>query len=223
MKATSIIIMIIIIIQVNNSSCNGELKKIEQDFYSCTQLNNKVDEKSICKFNKECLDKIMDVSNDEFFQYPEETSNIYYKAKSGLFYNTQCYIVDNIIIYPHVDQCTRDILINYNNKIGFLTKTGIIRNKSKRRACTNEKQAVTINNIEIVIYKNLVLYEIISTEASKLINSEIVLEKIYQSSLPFTVKIILIIMIIIIFIIFTYISLNANKIIKYFKKSKSNM
>lgn len=146
-----------------------ESTEINKVFSYCEQTSNKFETWNLNKDNKQ---KAEDIDLDQFYENPENASEIIYKSKFGVLYQTKCFFVNKINIYNNVDKCFKDILINFkiNNttKDAFLTKFGILRKKSVRKNCDSESTNIKIKDIELIKYENLVIVKENNGEALQL-------------------------------------------------------
>ena len=132
---------------------NGSFLKIHGNFQKC-------EPSTLQKNDKILIEALPQFPLNEFFEYSNNSKNIFYRSKTGSFFETNCLTVNEINVYRHSDKCFEDIPISYNesgNEIdAFLTKSGFIRKQSKKVDCSNDISTLIIKTFKFFKFKNLI-------------------------------------------------------------------
>lgn len=137
----------------------GLLKKIQ-----CSVISNNFE--FISRFN-----------NDQFFEVDLIENKTIVYSLGGDIYLTTCLNVNEIDIAEKVDNCTREILVDFSiydlKKTGYLSQQSIIRDKSELTECVEKIQYFdTIDSIEIIKFKNMITIRKNVKKAAALISEE---------------------------------------------------
>ena len=142
---------------------------INQNFLLCKETSQIYDLEHDCEYDEWCVIytnilATFTMQNDTFnFLYTSQGKIVVYSV-NGLIYTTECSIVAEITIYEKVESCSMDTLISIVKdgvkKDAFLTKKGIIRDKSTLFDCPTDGKITHFQNInkdfEILKKNNLV-------------------------------------------------------------------
>ena len=139
-------------------------------FYYCTSINNMVNIESMCSNIKEfnlwdnCISiklyfKTIKLSqlNEFFFKIDINFEEKIFFFSNQNIYFTVCEKVDKIEVVENIENCFRETQVKFELedqiKTGFLNKEGIISDVSVKKACSNEKEVISISNIKSSLAK----------------------------------------------------------------------
>jgi hypothetical protein len=92
--------------------------------------------------------------NDIFFKFDGEV----FHSLNGQIYTAKCDNVNKIIIHEEVESCTKDLPVSFlhkfENKFGYLTYDGIIRERNDIVPCDSIKKYLTFSSNQLIKYRN---------------------------------------------------------------------
>ena len=150
-------LLIIFVMIINRASST---LNIHQTFHLC-EMKDLVETSSLCKSESSftnCSEKLATYPLDEFTE--NKNSKIFYRSKTGQFYNSHCKLVEQITVFRNVATCFKDILVSFlhngSQTYGFLTKNGILRKKNEKIQCAMKPITFMIKNLTFIKYKNFI-------------------------------------------------------------------
>lgn len=148
---------------------------VRDDFLFCKISNKIIDPASACKYftlgEKDCqyLEEHLSTLDESNFVVLDEKNKlmktVFYNLNKHELYSCNCSLIKEIEIADEIEKignlCIKDLLVRFNEINAFLTRNGIIREKTSSVLCDNTERyfhSIT-NKTELVQFNNKVNYK----------------------------------------------------------------
>lgn len=197
---------------------------IQANFLLCSyNINKQIMLNEVHEDSRNDFQLLSRLYDDEYtFFYNNGQKEVIYWS-NGIAYACNCQTVSFINVNDTIEECCRDIQVENNGKIYFLTKTGILRHDKVLKSCSKTYESFVVGEKNILIRFNNFLRKV-NLNSTKDIPSIIqnLIQTLFENKLE-TAEIITIIIIIIVLSITFIMSIKAKKSINLKKNEKNDL